>query len=142
MAARSYEIEVAFTRTAVNTGFHIDLPLRSDLIVPLAIGQDRTKLVLEHVTIGNIPSLASMLNGRVVARVEPTGGVDSKVVVMINGQMAGSWSGDLDSIGKTVNEPHPEFPNVPYTSIWCRESPYKFTDWTLRIFDGQAKTLR
>lgn len=142
LTARGYEIEVSFARASVSDRFHIDLPVRSDFIVPLAIGQDRTKIVLEGATIGDVPSLANMLNGRVVARVESVGGSDSKVTVVINGQVAGSWSGDLATIGKTVNESHPQFPGIPVTSIYCRESSYEFTGWTLRVFDGQAKTLR
>lgn len=144
MTARGYEIEVSFARASGDDRFHIDLPVRSDFIVPLALGSwnDRSKIVMEGVTIGDYPPIATKLHGRVVARVEPAGGPNSKVSVVIDGDVAGSWLGDLAAIGKTVNEPHPQFPGVAFTSLWCPRGSIEFTGWTLRVHDGQAKALR
>ncbi|MEI6534782.1 MAG: SUMF1/EgtB/PvdO family nonheme iron enzyme, partial [Verrucomicrobiaceae bacterium] len=143
LLAKAYEIEVAFRRKAIGEIFNIDLPITDKVILPLEIGRDKNKIVMDGVAIGIWDSLASALSGRVVVRVEHVNENELKVTTWFDSKQTGQktrWLSEL--IAKNSNESHPEFPGQPITTLWCAKDSYEFTSWVLRVFDGEAKVLR
>ncbi len=141
MLASGYEIDVSFRRTAVGDRFHVDLPLSDTQTIPVEIGANRTGIVIGGKRVGECQPLASALSGRVVVRVERKDGSPSFVSVVVNGESPFGWEGDLKMVSKTINEPHSDFPGQALTSLWCAKDGYEFTEWRLRVFDGEVRVL-
>jgi hypothetical protein len=47
----------------------------------------------------------------------------------------------LKSVAKNINEPHLDFPKQALTSLWSATDAYEFTEWKLRVFDGEVRVL-
>lgn len=141
MLASSYEIDVGFRRTVVGDRFHVDVPLSDTQTIPVEIGSNRTGIVIGGKRVGQCEPLAAALSGRVVVRVERRRELPSSISVLVNGESRFSWEGDLKSVAKNINEPHLDFPKQALTSLWCAKDAYEFTEWKLRVFDGEVRVL-
>jgi serine/threonine protein kinase len=135
--ARSYEIEVAYK--AGDGRLHVDLPFGNAKIAPLVLNDPRRGIMNERPPARPV---GKPRDGRVTIRFDgdPQGQKD-RVAVSLNGEPIATWEGAINSVSKT-GEDHPKFPGQPLTSLFCMSGGYRFTAWTLRIFDGSAEVLR
>jgi hypothetical protein len=117
----------------------VDLPLEGGQIVPLVLNDAAHGFANER---GPRWPTGKPREGRMTIGVDgdPQGQKD-RLTVSFNGERILEWEGALKSISKRGEE-HPAFPSQPLASLFCISGGYEFTDWTLRILDGQATVLR
>lgn len=142
---RDYEIDAQVRRLSGNNVFTFDLltsPARQTGL-DIFIG-GRIELGLEDGRRSQIGAWPKSVgdSGHIVARVRfDTDGRRGSVTVTVNGEAAAQWSGELTTIGKSI-EFHPNFPGERTPGAFCFRDSFEFSSWQLRVYEGHAQILR
>jgi hypothetical protein len=140
--ARSYEIEIHYERMSGPGSFHVDLPFEGSQLVPVYLDARGFRTITSG--IGRPwPSSIAKPGCAVIRMDRGAGGSDDRITVHVNGELWEDWKGNLRTLNLPKGEPHPDFPGQPMMlSLFVRTDWYRFTAWTLRVFDGEATVLR
>jgi hypothetical protein len=79
--------------------------------------------------------------GRLKIDVDERADGTGSIVVRVNDKEAGHWSGNIRTIGKSL-EFHPDYPGQRLFGIMCTKDSFEFKNLKLTVRDGVAKRLR
>ncbi len=139
---REYSIEADFRPLGYPSEFTIDLPLSSSKQCGLVFHPGVTIYFagVKVEKIGDWP-LGGDRSGRLLVLVKlAPNGRDGSVTVWLDGKPIGRWAGALAEISIPVDQ-HPAFSGQQIPGLFCSRESWEFTNWTLRVFDGEAKVL-
>jgi hypothetical protein len=139
--ARSYEIEIQYERMSGPGCFHVDLPFEGSQLVPIYLDARGFRTITSGVG-RSWPSSVAKRSCAVIRMDRGASGSNDRITVHVDGELWEDWKGDLRTLNPPKGEPHPDFPGQLMPSLFVRSDWYRFTAWTLRIFDGEAKVLR
>ncbi|MCX6899099.1 MAG: SUMF1/EgtB/PvdO family nonheme iron enzyme [Verrucomicrobia bacterium] len=139
--ARSYEIEILYERLSGSGGFLVDLPIEGSQLVSIYVDVPGFRTINSR--IGRPWPSNTAKRGCVVVRMDRgESGSNDRITVHLDGELWEDWKGDLHALESRKGEPHPDFAGQLMFSLFARKDNYKFTTWTLRVFDGEATVLR
>ncbi len=138
--AQRYEFAIAFARQAGASQLNMDLPLAPGKIFPVALLARGVK-VLSGVGGPEWPA-GLPEKGRITVRYEAgAAGAPLRVLVEFDGKPVADVREDVQRWAKAVDV-HAEFSGQSLPSLFSMRDSFEISEWTLRVFEGEAKVLR
>ncbi len=140
--AAKYAIVLEYRVLSGEGDIHIDLPLPGSKYLAIMIGPNSIHLAStpKYINIGRVPASAAS-GGNFYITVDCKDGQDA-LTILAKGEAPIEWKGSFGDVARSLGALHPEFPDEPTASIFCTRDSYEFSDWSLRVFEGEAKVLR